>query len=145
MVQAIPSSALIRGYAFAPGKISRARCPELIPGPAWTARLRMRASDPSAVQDRARPAGGMGTAGLAQAATNSLGAGGQFDKVSCAMPDTTKRQLLRKGADLLGRVELAALLDVHASLLEAWISGHASMPDRQLLVLTHILDKVARK
>jgi hypothetical protein len=61
------------------------------------------------------------------------------------MPDTTKRRLLRKGADLLGRVELAALLDVHASLLEAWISGHASMPDRQLLVLTHILDKVARK
>jgi hypothetical protein len=48
-------------------------------------------------------------------------------------------------ADLLGRVELAALLDVHASLLDAWISGHASMPDRQLLLLTHILDKVARK
>lgn len=61
------------------------------------------------------------------------------------MPETTKQQLLRNGADLLGRVELAALLDVHASLLEAWISGHASMPDRQLLALTHILDKVARK
>jgi hypothetical protein len=61
------------------------------------------------------------------------------------MPDTTRQQLLRQGAELLGRVELAALLDVHASLLEAWISGHASMPDRQLLVLTHILDKVARK
>jgi hypothetical protein len=61
------------------------------------------------------------------------------------MPDTTKQKLLRTGADLLGRVQLAALLDVHTSLLEAWISGHASMPDRQLLVLSHILDKAARK
>ena len=61
------------------------------------------------------------------------------------MPDTTRQQLLRKGADLLGRVKLAALLDVQASLLEAWMSGHASMPDRQLLALTHILDKAARR
>ena len=56
------------------------------------------------------------------------------------MPDTTKRRLLRKGADLLGRVELAALLDVHASLLEAGIMAACGC---QLLALARILDKVA--
>jgi hypothetical protein len=61
------------------------------------------------------------------------------------MPETTKQQMLRRASELLGRVELAALLDVRASLLEAWISGHASMPDRKLLALTDILDKVAAR
>jgi hypothetical protein len=62
-----------------------------------------------------------------------------------AMPETTKQQMLRRASELLGRVELAALLDVRASLLEAWISGHASMPDRKLLALTDILDKIAAR
>ena len=60
------------------------------------------------------------------------------------MPDeTTRRRLLRQAAELLGRVELAELLNVPAPLVDAWISGHASMPDRKFLFLTAMLDEIA--
>ena len=60
------------------------------------------------------------------------------------MPDRTKRELLRKAAGLMGREELAAALKVPTSLLDAWISGHAAMPDRKLVVLADILDRFGR-
>jgi len=60
------------------------------------------------------------------------------------MPDATKQGLLRKAAQLMGREQLAASLKVPVSLLDAWISGHAAMPDRTLIVLADILDKFGR-
>ena len=59
------------------------------------------------------------------------------------MPVTMKQRLLRQAAELLGPVELAELLNVSVPLLEAWISGHASMPDRKLVLLTNILEEIA--
>ena len=56
------------------------------------------------------------------------------------MPDTTKQNLLRAAAARLGSSDLAKRLDVPDSLLEAWMSGHASMPDRKLLQLAEMLD-----
>jgi hypothetical protein len=45
-------------------------------------------------------------------------------------------------AQRLGPVELAKRLNVPESLLTAWMSGHASMPDRKLLILADLLDKL---
>ena len=59
------------------------------------------------------------------------------------MSETKNQLLLRRAADLVGRGELAIRLKVPGSLLEAWISGHVAMPDRQLIVLADILNKFA--
>ena len=59
------------------------------------------------------------------------------------MAETTKQQLLRKAVELIGDQEVAILLGVPSHLLNAWISGHASMPDRKLLLLTDLLGKQA--
>jgi len=42
----------------------------------------------------------------------------------------------------IGRAELARRLKIPESLLEAWIGGHASMPDRKLLLLAELLDQL---
>ena len=57
------------------------------------------------------------------------------------MPETAKRQLLRRVSQLFGREELAIRLKVPRALLDAWINGHASMPDRKLLMLADLLEK----
>jgi hypothetical protein len=44
----------------------------------------------------------------------------------------------------MGREQLAASLKVPVPLLDAWISGHAAMPDRQLIILADILDRFGR-
>ena len=59
------------------------------------------------------------------------------------MPHVTRQRLLCRAAELLGPVELAELLNVPAPLLEAWISGHASMPDQKLMLLAELLDELA--
>ena len=58
------------------------------------------------------------------------------------MAETTKQNLLRMAAARIGRAELAQRLKIPESLLEAWMSGHASMPDRKLLLLAELLDKL---
>ena len=58
------------------------------------------------------------------------------------MADTTKQNLLRMAAQRLGAEELARRLNIPESLLTAWMSGHASMPDRKLLVLADLLDQL---
>ena len=59
------------------------------------------------------------------------------------MIDSAKQKLLRKVAERIGRRELAVRLQVPESLLEAWISGHASMPDRKFLALADFLDEIS--
>ena len=60
------------------------------------------------------------------------------------MADRTKQDLLRRAADLMGIDELALALKSPRSLVEAWMQGHASMPDRKLLMLADVLDKLGR-
>jgi hypothetical protein len=49
-------------------------------------------------------------------------------------------ELLRKAAALVGHDALAAALKVPPSLLDAWINGQATMPDRKLSLLADYLD-----
>ena len=60
------------------------------------------------------------------------------------MPETTKQSLLRRAVDLAGLDEVAAALKSPPNLVAAWMSGHASMPDRKLLMLADFLDKLGR-
>jgi DNA-binding transcriptional regulator YiaG len=59
------------------------------------------------------------------------------------LTETTKQRLLKQAAQALGKEELAARLKVPVSTLEAWIGGHAMMPDRKLITLADVMDKVA--
>ncbi|HEU4352192.1 MAG TPA: hypothetical protein VFR66_10005 [Burkholderiales bacterium] len=59
------------------------------------------------------------------------------------MAESTKRRLLRNAADLLGQEDLAVRLRVPTTLLDAWMRGLAAMPDRKLLLLADVLDKIA--
>lgn len=61
-------------------------------------------------------------------------------KLAAAVAETTKQNLLRMAASRMGNADLAERLKVPESLLQAWISGHASMPDRKLLLLAELLD-----
>ena len=56
-----------------------------------------------------------------------------------------KQTLLKRAADLMGEGELASRLKVPGPLLEAWMSGQATMPDRKLLALAEILNKHAAR
>src|SRR5688572_14422223 len=51
--------------------------------------------------------------------------------------------LLRKAAALVGHDELAAALKVPRSLLDAWMNGQATMPDRKLTLLADFLDGIS--
>jgi hypothetical protein len=46
--------------------------------------------------------------------------------------------------DLAGLEEVASALKVAPNLVDAWMNGHASMPDRKLLALADFLDKLGR-
>lgn len=58
------------------------------------------------------------------------------------MGKATKQALLRKAADLVGAEKLAARLRVPMTLLDVWLRGLATMPDRKLLLLTDLLDEL---
>jgi hypothetical protein len=60
-----------------------------------------------------------------------------------AVTEEAKRNLLRRAADLIGREELAIRLKVPATLLDAWINGHATMPTRKLVLLAQILEDLS--
>jgi hypothetical protein len=59
------------------------------------------------------------------------------------MSQTTKQHLLERAAKLLGHDELAGLLHTAPSLLQAWINGQATMPERKLIALIDILDDIS--
>jgi DNA-binding transcriptional regulator YiaG len=48
-------------------------------------------------------------------------------------------------AERIGREELARRLNVPDSLLTAWMSGHAAMPDRKLLALASLIEELGDK
>jgi hypothetical protein len=55
----------------------------------------------------------------------------------------TRQTLLRKAAALVGREELAAGLKVAPALLDAWMNGQATVPDRKLAALADLLDDIS--
>ena len=57
---------------------------------------------------------------------------------------TTKQDLLRRALAVAGIEELAIALKSPVHLVEAWILGHASMPERKLLLLVDFLDRFGR-
>lgn len=61
------------------------------------------------------------------------------------MPEDTKRRLLKRAAELMGKDELAIRLGVPVTLLEAWTEGQATMPDRKLLKLADALAQFTTK
>lgn len=58
------------------------------------------------------------------------------------MSEETKRALLSSAAARFGLMPLARRLKVPDGQLAAWISGHASMPDRKLVALIDLLEKL---
>jgi hypothetical protein len=61
------------------------------------------------------------------------------------MAESTRQDLLRRAVELMGRDALASRLNVPNHLLDTWLNGHASIPDRKLLALIDILDKVSSR
>jgi hypothetical protein len=59
------------------------------------------------------------------------------------LAESRKQLLLKSAANLIGQDELAIRMKVPGPLLESWISGHATMPDRKLIALAEVLDKLA--
>ena len=56
---------------------------------------------------------------------------------------SSKQALLCQAADLIGRDQLASGLKISAALLDSWISGRASMPDRKLSALADLLEEIS--
>jgi hypothetical protein len=63
---------------------------------------------------------------------------------SRAVPESIRQQVLRRAAEAIGRENLADLMKVPVPLLDTWLAGHATLPDRKFVALTDILDKRAR-
>jgi hypothetical protein len=53
---------------------------------------------------------------------------------------TAKQRLLKGAAVLIGRDALAVKLNVPATLLDVWLRGLATMPDRKLFALADLVD-----
>jgi hypothetical protein len=56
---------------------------------------------------------------------------------------TTKQQLLRKAAHLIGLDDLSVRMKVPQSTLDAWMHGRETMPDRKLIQLADLLDRLS--
>jgi hypothetical protein len=52
--------------------------------------------------------------------------------------------MLRSAYSLMGRDLVAATLNVAPTLLDAWMSGSATMPEGKLTLLTDALQKYAK-
>jgi hypothetical protein len=59
------------------------------------------------------------------------------------MSRTTRQLLLKRAAKQIGPDELAARLNVPRNVLDVWMRGLSSMPDRKLLLLADLLEKLA--
>ena len=58
------------------------------------------------------------------------------------MAETTKREILQQAAQRVSAAELALWLDVPMRLLESWILGVVPMPNRKLVLVLDLLDKL---
>lgn len=58
---------------------------------------------------------------------------------------STKQRLLMRAAKLVGSEKLAARLNVPPSLLDLWMRGLVTMPDRKVLPLADLLETLRPK
>jgi len=58
------------------------------------------------------------------------------------MAETTKQDLVRRAAKLVGADKLAQALKVPQHLLEAWMDGHATVPARKLVALADYMEEI---
>ena len=58
------------------------------------------------------------------------------------MAETVRQRLLGYLIQRLGRAEAANRLKATEDMLEAWHAGHATMPNRKLLVLADLIDEL---
>ena len=58
------------------------------------------------------------------------------------MAATSKQDLLRRAAKLVGPDNLAQALKVPQHLLEAWMDGQATVPARKLVALADYLEEI---
>ena len=61
--------------------------------------------------------------------------------VRTVVEKSKKQRLLKEAVDRFGKDEVAKSLRAPRALVEAWLQGHASMPDRKLLQLADLLDR----
>lgn len=54
----------------------------------------------------------------------------------------TRKRLLALAAERIGKEALSEKLNAPVHLIEAWISGHATMPDRKLMDLARIIEQL---
>jgi hypothetical protein len=59
------------------------------------------------------------------------------------MPETVKQRLLRQAERLAGVDAVSQGLRAEPHVIQLWIRGLAPMPDRKLLSLADLLDKIA--
>lgn len=55
----------------------------------------------------------------------------------------SRQALLHKAVSLVGRDALASGLKVPVTVLDAWLSGNGTMPDRKLNALIAVLDGIS--
>ena len=58
------------------------------------------------------------------------------------MAQSTAHALLHRASQLVGKDALATRLNVPMHLLDVWLRGHATVPERKLLALIDLLDAV---
>lgn len=61
------------------------------------------------------------------------------------MAQTKKQELIRRSVELVGMEQLAERIDSPQPLIEAWIQGAATMPDRTLVKLAGVLTELANQ
>lgn len=71
------------------------------------------------------------------------GRGGSTIDLGMEQARTSKQRLLQRAAQLVGQERLAARLGISKSLLQGWMRGDVTMPDRKLLALAAVLDDLA--
>ena len=60
------------------------------------------------------------------------------------MADDTKLRLLREAVKLVGVDEVAQRLRTTTNVVDLWLRGLATMPDRKILPLADLLEKFGR-
>jgi hypothetical protein len=61
------------------------------------------------------------------------------------MGETTKKAMLKRAVERAGMDAVSKRLGAPASLIDDWIKGMATMPDRKFLALVDIIDELNKQ
>ena len=56
--------------------------------------------------------------------------------------ENTSQRLLAYASQRLGKVEMAARLNVSVDTLDAWVAGDIPVPNRKLIALADLIDEI---